>query len=108
MMSHRVQDRNKETGNRAYDTWLSFISRGFFLFFLCCLFFSFAGCATATLNSKEPPKAVITNIDIQDNSVMISADQPFVYTMYKPGDPYKLIVDIPDTLIGAFNKKIVS
>ena len=107
-MSHRVQDKNKETGDRAYDTWLSYISRGLIFLFLCCSFFAFGGCATATLNSKEPPKPVITKIDIQDNSVMITADQPFVYTIYKPGDPYKIIVDIPDTSIGAFNKKIVS
>jgi len=107
-MSHRVQDKNKETGNRAYDTWLSYISRGLIFLFLCCSFFAFAGCATAKLNSKEPPKPVITKIDIQDNSVMITADQPFVYTMYKPGDPYKLIVDIPDTLIGTSNKKLIS
>jgi type IV pilus assembly protein PilQ len=107
-MSHRVQDKNKETGNRAYGTWLSYISRGLIFLFLCCSFFAFAGCATAKLNSKEPPKPVITNIDIQDNSVMISADQPFVYTMYKPGDPYKIIVDIPDTSIGTFNKKLIS
>jgi len=28
--------------------------------------------------------------------------------MYKPGDPYKIIVDIPDTSIGTFDKKIIS
>src|SRR4030042_3474167 len=107
-MSHTVRYKNKKTGDREYNKWLSFISHGFFLFFLCCLIFSFSGCATTTLNSKEPPKPVITNIDIQDNSVMISADQPFVYTMYKPGDPYKIIVYIPDTSLGTFDKKIIS
>jgi type IV pilus assembly protein PilQ len=66
------------------------------------------GCATAKVNSQEPPKPVISSIVIEENSLIISADQPFVYTMYKPGDPYRIIVDIPDISVGAFNKKIVS
>jgi len=107
-MSHRAQYRNKETRDKAYHTWLSYISHGLFFLFLCSSLVAFTGCATAKLSSKEPLKPVITKIDIQDNSVMVTADQPFVYAMYKPGDPYKIIVDIPDTSIGAFSKKIVS
>jgi type IV pilus assembly protein PilQ len=107
-MSQRAQYRNKETRDRAYHTWLSYISHGLFFVFLCSSLVAFTGCATVKSSSKEPQKPVITQIDIQDNLVMVTADQPFVYTMYKPGDPYKIIVDIPDTSIGAFSKKIVS
>lgn len=107
-MSHRVRYKNIKTGNKRYDIWLSYITSGFILLFLCISLGASAGCASAKVNSNEPPKPAITNIDIQDNSVMISADQPFVYTLYKPGDPYKVIVDIPDTVISGFSKKIVS
>ena len=107
-MSHKVQFRNNRTLNRRYDALLSYISGGFMFLFLCCSLFSSAGCASAKVNGKEPPKPVISNIAIEDNSVMIAADQPFVYTMYKPGDPYKIVVDIPDASVGAFNKRIVS
>ena len=57
----------------------------------------------------EPQEAAtITGIDIQDNSVTITVGKPFIYTIYKPGDPYKIVVDLPDVKVGAFNKKIVS
>jgi type IV pilus assembly protein PilQ len=107
-MSHSVLYKYREAVSRRSHTWLSYISAGFICLFLCCSFFNSAGCATAQISSKEPPKPVISKVDIEDYRVMISADQPFVYTMYKPGDPYKVIIDIPDTSIGAFNKKIVS
>lgn len=73
----------------------------------------FLGCATATNSSvkksSEPQEAsVITGIDIQDNAVTITVNKPFIYTIYKPGDPYKIIIDLPNVAIGAFNQKIVS
>jgi len=73
----------------------------------------FLGCATATNSSvkksSEPQEAsVITEIDIQDNAVTITVNKPFIYTIYKPGDPYKIIIDLPNVAIGAFNQKIVS
>jgi type IV pilus assembly protein PilQ len=72
----------------------------------------FGGCATARSSTKETLKplepAVITGITIQDNSVTITADKPFTYTIYKPGDPYKAVVDLPDVRIGAFGTRITS
>lgn len=81
------------------------------LFAFCFLFFVFCGCASTnnnadTLTLKEP--AVITGIDIQNNAVTITASGPFIYTLYKPGDPYKVVVDLPDVSIGNFNQKIIS
>lgn len=107
-MSQRIPYKHIEISSKWHDNWFSCITGRFMLLFLCLSFFAAAGCATAKVDKAEPSKPVITNIEIQDNSVVIAADQPFVYTLYKPGDPYKVIVDIPDTLVGSFNKKIVS
>ena len=73
----------------------------------------FLGCAIATdssvKKSPEPQEATaITGIDIQDNAVAITVNKPFIYTIYKPGDPYKIIIDLPNVAIGTFNQKIVS
>lgn len=80
----------------------------FALFMLPAVF----GCATAKGKSTETVKpqevTVINSIDVQDNKVTITASKPFVFTIYKPGDPYKVIVELPDVAIGAFTKKIVS
>lgn len=79
---------------------------------LFIMFVIFAGCATAGSSTKETLKplepAVITGITIQDNSVTITADKPFIYTIYKPGDPYKAVVDLPDVRIGAFGTRMTS
>ncbi len=59
--------------------------------------------------SLVPQKAtVITGIEIQDYTVTIKADKPFVYTIYRPGDPYKIVIDLPDVTLGTLNSKIVS
>jgi|GEM_PF-346536 len=80
----------------------------FALFMLPALF----GCATAKGKGTETVKpqeiTVINSIDVQDNKVTITASKPFVFTIYKPGDPFKVIVELPDVAIGAFTKKIVS
>lgn len=93
------------------DKWIqisALCSMLFALFILPALF----GCATAKGKSTETVKpqevTVINSIDVQDNKVTITASKPFVFTIYKPGDPYKAIVELPDVAIGAFTKKIVS
>ena len=82
---------------------------------LCALFLmllSASGCATAKSSAKESltPQgyAVITGIDIQNNLMTVTADKPFIFTIYKPGDPYKVVVDLPDVMIGAFTSRITS
>ena len=107
-MSHIARYGNNTTFNRKFDVLPSYIAGAFILLFLCSSLVMSSGCATAKVNGTEPSKPVISNIAVEDNSVMITADQPFVYAMYKPGDPYKIIVDMPDTSIGVFNKRIVS
>jgi type IV pilus assembly protein PilQ len=79
---------------------------------LCFMLIVFWGCATTkssnadALTIQEP--TVITGIDIQDNAFTVTADKPFIYTIYKPGDLYKIVIDMPDVTIGNYNKRIVS
>lgn len=88
-------------------------ANGMKLYALCFMLFAFLGCATTptgTVKESIVPKdvTVLTGIDIQDNAVTITANKPFIYTIYKSSDPYKMIVDLSDVTIGTFNNKIVS
>jgi len=70
-----------------------------------------AACATTeTVDTAagESSGPVIQYIDIFDNQVRIQADGPFEYTLYKPGDPFKVIVELPGVNPGAFQDRIVS
>ncbi|MEW6570041.1 MAG: type IV pilus secretin PilQ [Nitrospirota bacterium] len=81
------------------------------LYALCFMLFVFSGCATTIKNQenlKTSEPTVVTGIDIQDNKVNITANKPFIYTIYKPEDPYKVVIDLPDVSIGDFNTRIVS
>jgi len=69
------------------------------------------GCATTartqqTIETQE--HTTITGIEIKDNMVIIKADKPFIYTIYRPDDPYKLTIDIPDASIGGLSGRILS
>jgi len=90
--------------------------KGLKLHALCCLLFAcfiflFSSHATAKsgVAVKVLPQeaAVITGIDAQDNSITVTASKPFIYTIYKPGDPYRIVIDLPDVSVGAFNQRIV-
>jgi type IV pilus assembly protein PilQ len=75
------------------------------------MLFALWGCATTSgiKESAQPEETtVITGIDLQDNSVTIKVSRPFSYTMYRPDDPYKLVVELLDVNTGAFNMKIIS
>ena len=65
------------------------------------------GCASTkeTLKAKAP--TLITGLELRDNTVKITADNPFIYTIYKPGDPYRMVIELPDVSLGAYTKKIV-
>jgi hypothetical protein len=84
-----------------------------FYLLIYSMLIAFWGCATTTKGGMEeslkPPEATsITGIDIQDYAVTIKANRPFIYTIYRPNDPYKIVVDLPDVDIGSFNNRIVS
>ena len=77
----------------------------------CFMLFTLWGCATTSSikESAQPEEtAVVTGIDIKDYSVTIKVNRPFSYTMYRPDDPYKVVVELLDVNTGAFNMKIVS
>lgn len=69
-----------------------------------------AGCATSqgVKKSSAGSKAVITGIRLKDNSLTITSNRHFTFTVYSTDDPYKITVDIPDMSIGRFTRKIVS
>lgn len=71
----------------------------------------FLGCASTQNAGKETLKAnpptLITGLELRDNTVKITANNPFIYTIYKPGDPYRMIIELPDVSLGSFTKKIV-
>lgn len=87
------------------------LSRLPYIIFLCSLLLIFYSCATTqagkeTLKAPEPVKIVAINI--QDNQVTVAGNKPFIYTIYKPDDPYKIVIDLPDVSIGNFKQKIIS
>lgn len=100
----------KEQRVKSKDSLLHAYS--YLLFVVCFLLVVFFGCATTNTGNTqtliEQNPTVITGIDIQDNVVTITANKPFIYTIYKPGDPYKVVIDMPDVTIGDYNKRIVS
>jgi len=67
-----------------------------------------SGCAPTTGVQEERQIATLTAIDITDNTLNINADKPFKYTIYKPSDPYKAIVELPDVKLGIAAGKIKS
>lgn len=81
------------------------------LFLSIVLLISVVGCATTSgvMEAElSDAAAVITDIQVLDNKLMVTSNKPFTYTMYSTADPYKTTVEIPDMNAGSFNKKIVS
>lgn len=74
---------------------------------LAALIFA-SGCATTTSVQEKRQIATLTAIDITDNTLNIKADKPFNYTIYKPSDPYKAIVELLDVRLGIAAGKIKS
>ncbi|MEJ2695316.1 MAG: type IV pilus secretin PilQ [Candidatus Sulfobium sp.] len=69
-----------------------------------------AGCATSSnvRQSATEDEAVITGINLGDNSLAISSNKHFTYTIYSTDDPYRITVNIPDMSAGGFTSRIVS
>lgn len=73
-----------------------------------------SGCATTGQISeqiKQPETAsatVITGLKIMDNAVEVKTDGPFIYTIYKSADPYRVTLEIPEVSVGPYNEKIIS
>ncbi|VAX30602.1 Type IV pilus biogenesis protein PilQ [hydrothermal vent metagenome] len=87
-----------------------------FALLVSCLFLftSFYGCSSvepvkrvdgAAQVKETPPE--ITSITASDNSLTISASAPFEYTIYKPDDPFKVVVGLKGVSLGKYTRKIV-
>jgi len=113
-MRQKLEIRDQKTGNinrRAVasrrvesTTSLPFVICAFLLAAIVLA----SGCATTTSVQEERQIATLTAIDITDNTLNINADKPFKYTIYKPSDPYKAIVELPDVRLGIAAGKIKS
>lgn len=58
--------------------------------------------------ADSPGVTAITGINVMDEGLEIRGDRPFVYTIYKSSDPYKVMVEIPNADIGTFRNVIKS
>ncbi len=86
------------------------------VFLISCLFLftSFYGCSSvepvkrvkgAEQVGETPPE--ITSITASDNRLTIAASAPFEYTIYKPDDPFKVVVGLKGVSLGKYTRKIV-
>lgn len=57
---------------------------------------------------ESPGVTSITGINVMDETLEIKGDRPFVYTIYKSSDPYRVMVEIPNADIGTFRNVIKS
>lgn len=78
------------------------------LLYLLVLIVPAASAAQSEDPGDNPDVPTITSIDIMDNAVEISVSGDFVYTVYKPSDPFTLAVDLPQVDMGEFEGKMPS
>jgi polysaccharide export outer membrane protein len=80
-----------------------------YLIFLMAVLIFPSGCATNNIKKslESGEDSVITGIDVQDYTVTITVNKPFIYNIYRPNDPYKMVIELPAVSTGAFNNKII-
>ena len=81
----------------------------YYLFFIILLLFG-----SLTLDARTEDQtagSVITDINVEDvngtTEIEIKSSAPFTYTIFRPADPYKFVIDLQDTQLGVFQEKIV-
>ena len=80
------------------------------IYFLMALLIFALSCATTgdvKESSQSRETSTITGIDIQDYTVTVTVNKPFIY-ITSSIDPHRMVVELPDVSIGAFKNKIVS
>lgn len=50
----------------------------------------------------------ITALEVLDNAVAVTVDGPISYTVHRPGDPFRVFVDLEGVSLGRFREKIFS
>jgi type IV pilus assembly protein PilQ len=78
---------------------------GLAVFFVCVFG---AGAFAADNQAANAAPIVITDIKIGNNSVAIKVNGPIRYSIYKPSEPYQIVVEIDGASIGQFKEKIMS
>lgn len=73
---------------------------------LTVLFIWSAAYADPVKKGSPSEVTAITGINVTGDTVEIRGDRPFIYTIYKPSDPYRVLVEIPDADIGALRDAI--
>lgn len=70
--------------------------------------FSVAGCASSG-KKAGPGVNVIRSVEVMDNAVELRMEREFSssYTVYKPADPFTVVVEMPDVSRGKIDEKIV-
>lgn len=61
--------------------------------------------------AQEPGTPEITGISVEEvnstTEIRIDGSRPFSYTIYKPADPYRLVVELQEVNLGRFTEKVV-
>ncbi len=84
--------------------------RKYFLLFLVLLIYNVPA-LNAQPEEQSTLKSEITGIDVTDidgtTEIRIDSSSSFRYTIYKPSDPYQIVVDLQDTGLGKFTEKML-
>lgn len=68
------------------------------------------GCTTTSGikgSAADENLAMITDMKVEDNMLVITGNKNFTYTVYSSNDPYRTTIEIPDMTVGSFTNKIV-
>jgi type IV pilus assembly protein PilQ len=80
------------------------IRRAFLIFMVLLL------SGVPALTGQAAVKSEITDITVEvengTSEIAIKCTAPFTYTIYKPADPYKIVVDLKNTSLGMFREKM--
>jgi type IV pilus assembly protein PilQ len=80
----------------------------YYLIFLILLLFGISLFDART--GVQAAGSIITDISVEDvngtTEIQIKSSAPFTYTIFRPSDPYKVVVDLQNTDLGKFREKI--
>ncbi|TNF56194.1 type IV pilus secretin family protein [bacterium] len=80
----------------------------FFMFIFLSSFFMYAGALSEALQAGGSEITGISVQEVQKNTeIQIDSNAPFSYTIYKPADPYRLVVELQDITLGKFTDNIL-
>jgi hypothetical protein len=80
----------------------------FFMFIFLSSFFMYAGGLSEALQTGDSEITGISVQEVQKNTeIQIESNAPFSYTIYKPADPYRVVVELQDVTLGKFTDNIL-